>query len=182
MKQKLIIKMIEKLQVIIILNRNYGFWLVSLLAFSLSPFITNDGLCLLLVTPVLDAFIPLIPKKEYENKKKNENENNEKENFQNQDLSISNIGMNFNINTCDSKSDNNEDLYDNDRINEVKNERNENDGKIEKKINENCTIDTSTDRFYFMLAIACSSNIGMYAYIKKYYLRIRFFTYDVTYI
>lgn len=34
---------------------NYSFWLVSFIAFIVSPFVTNDGLCLLLVFPVLDA-------------------------------------------------------------------------------------------------------------------------------
>ena len=48
--------MILKLQKIIKKDRNSGFWIVSFISFISSPFITNDGLCLLLVTPVLDAF------------------------------------------------------------------------------------------------------------------------------
>ena len=37
-------------------DSGWSFWCVSLIAFAASPFITNDGLCLLLVDPVLDAF------------------------------------------------------------------------------------------------------------------------------
>ena len=33
-----------------------GFWLVSLAAFVVSPFLTNDGVCLLFVEPILNAF------------------------------------------------------------------------------------------------------------------------------
>jgi hypothetical protein len=34
-----------------------GFWMVCALSFLASPFIMNDGICLLLVEPVLDAFV-----------------------------------------------------------------------------------------------------------------------------
>jgi ribonucleotide reductase alpha subunit len=159
-KQKIIIEIIKKLQIIIRSNRNYGFWLVSLLAFSLSPFITNDGLCLLLVTPVLDAFIPLISKNENENENEKKNENKK---VQNQELDI--IMKKY----YDDKFENNESTHENDEINEVKFmeikneilEENENKSKNTNNENENCAIDTSVDRFYFMLTIACSSNIGM---------------------
>lgn len=33
-----------------------GFWMVSLSAFVVSPFLTNDGVCLLFVEPILNAF------------------------------------------------------------------------------------------------------------------------------
>lgn len=33
-----------------------GFWMVSLAAFIISPFLTNDGVCLLFVEPILNAF------------------------------------------------------------------------------------------------------------------------------
>jgi Na+/H+ antiporter NhaD/arsenite permease-like protein len=33
-----------------------GFWLVSFAAFIISPFLTNDGVCLLFVEPILNAF------------------------------------------------------------------------------------------------------------------------------
>ena len=56
LKQKIIRTVIHKLQKYIQYKRNLSFWMVSLLAFISSPFITNDGLCLLLVTPVLDGF------------------------------------------------------------------------------------------------------------------------------
>lgn len=59
----------------IILFRNdmdRAYWFVCLAAFVTSPFITNDGLCLLMVDPILDAFLipatPLsqvIPKSKY---------------------------------------------------------------------------------------------------------------------
>lgn len=35
---------------------NSGFWLVNLAAFLVSPFLTNDGVCLLFVEPILNAF------------------------------------------------------------------------------------------------------------------------------
>lgn len=38
-----------------------GFWLVSLAAFVVSPFLTNDGVCLLFVEPILNAFESLPP-------------------------------------------------------------------------------------------------------------------------
>lgn len=34
----------------------HGFWLVSVAAFVVSPFLTNDGVCLLFVEPILNAF------------------------------------------------------------------------------------------------------------------------------
>mmetsp|Transcript_26293 Transcript_26293/g.44365 ORF Transcript_26293/g.44365 Transcript_26293/m.44365 type:complete len:614 (+) Transcript_26293:352-2193(+) len=34
----------------------HGFWLVSIAAFIVSPFLTNDGVCLLFVEPILNAF------------------------------------------------------------------------------------------------------------------------------
>jgi Na+/H+ antiporter NhaD/arsenite permease-like protein len=33
-----------------------GFWIVSFAAFIISPFLTNDGVCLLFVEPILNAF------------------------------------------------------------------------------------------------------------------------------
>jgi Na+/H+ antiporter NhaD/arsenite permease-like protein len=39
----------------------HGFWLVSLAAFVVSPFLTNDGVCLLFVEPILNAFESLPP-------------------------------------------------------------------------------------------------------------------------
>lgn len=37
-------------------NPKKGFWLVSFAAFIVSPFLTNDGVCLLFVEPILNAF------------------------------------------------------------------------------------------------------------------------------
>lgn len=36
-----------------------GFWMLSFIAFIVSPFLTNDGVCLLLVEPVLNTFEPI---------------------------------------------------------------------------------------------------------------------------
>ncbi len=33
-----------------------GFWIISLVAFAASPFLTNDGVCLLFVEPILQIF------------------------------------------------------------------------------------------------------------------------------
>ena len=37
-------------------NPKRGFWMVSFAAFITSPFLTNDGICLLFVEPILNAF------------------------------------------------------------------------------------------------------------------------------
>lgn len=37
-------------------NPKRGFWVISLIAFVTSPFLTNDGICLLLVEPILRVF------------------------------------------------------------------------------------------------------------------------------
>ena len=37
-------------------NPKKGYWLVSFSAFIVSPFLTNDGVCLLFVEPILNAF------------------------------------------------------------------------------------------------------------------------------
>lgn len=41
-------------------NPRKGFWTVSLLVFVTAPFLTNDGVCLLFVEPIMDAFCGLM--------------------------------------------------------------------------------------------------------------------------
>lgn len=48
--------LIEHVQEQIKENPRKGFWLVSFAAFITSPFLTNDGICLLFVEPILNAF------------------------------------------------------------------------------------------------------------------------------
>lgn len=48
--------LIEYFQSIIHKSPQYGFWLLSFVAFIVSPFLTNDGVCLLFVEPVLHIF------------------------------------------------------------------------------------------------------------------------------
>jgi Na+/H+ antiporter NhaD/arsenite permease-like protein len=48
--------LIEYFQSIIQKSPQYGFWLLSFVAFAVSPFLTNDGVCLLFVEPVLHIF------------------------------------------------------------------------------------------------------------------------------
>ena len=55
MQQTFVESYIFALQECIKSDPNLGFWLVSFASFFISPFVTNDGLCLLLVNPVLDA-------------------------------------------------------------------------------------------------------------------------------
>jgi len=57
MRQEEIVKGIAYIQNIIRTDVNAGYWFVCIVAFLASPFITNDGLCLLIVDPVLDAFL-----------------------------------------------------------------------------------------------------------------------------
>lgn len=57
MQQTFVENYIAALQESIRADPNLGFWLVSFASFFISPFVTNDGLCLLLVNPVLDALV-----------------------------------------------------------------------------------------------------------------------------
>ena len=47
---------IRHTQTVVKENPRLGFWLISVAAFLLSPFLTNDGVCLLFVEPILNAF------------------------------------------------------------------------------------------------------------------------------
>ena len=49
-------KVVEYLQNLIKLNPVRGLWMVSFVALVVSPFLTNDGVCLLFVEPILNAF------------------------------------------------------------------------------------------------------------------------------
>ncbi len=61
MRQSFVQKIVAGLQSYIRRDLDRGFWCVAAVAFVASPFITNDGLCLLLVDPVLDAFVTEAP-------------------------------------------------------------------------------------------------------------------------
>jgi Na+/H+ antiporter NhaD/arsenite permease-like protein len=50
--------LVDKIQDSIKSEQRKGFWYVSLASFVLSPLLTNDGVCLLMVEPVLAAFHP----------------------------------------------------------------------------------------------------------------------------
>lgn len=52
-------KMVRLIQDTIKQHPRRGFWYVGLAAFSMSPFLTNDGVCLLFVAPVMHAFSEL---------------------------------------------------------------------------------------------------------------------------
>jgi di/tricarboxylate transporter len=58
LQQEFVSRFLSRLHETIRADSNSGFWLVSFASFIISPFITNDGLCLLLVDPVLDALSP----------------------------------------------------------------------------------------------------------------------------
>ena len=47
---------IRKVQSLVQEHPLKGFWLTSFVAFAVSPFLTNDGVCLLMVAPILAAF------------------------------------------------------------------------------------------------------------------------------
>lgn len=93
-------KVITYLQQLVQLDPERGFWMVSLAAFILSPFLTNDGVCLLFVEPILLAFEATIAQEE-------------------------------------------------DTMNETGGFSSERNSKLH-----------SSDAMYFLLALACSSNIG----------------------
>lgn len=50
---------IDRIQHRIQMEPKKGFWLVAMTAFFVSPFLTNDGVCLLFVAPILASFEPL---------------------------------------------------------------------------------------------------------------------------
>jgi Na+/H+ antiporter NhaD/arsenite permease-like protein len=52
---------VQHMEVIIRKDIDRGFFLVSFISFCASPLILNDGLCLMLVNPVLDSFVPSAP-------------------------------------------------------------------------------------------------------------------------
>lgn len=49
-------RMVKYCQSLIRASPVKGFWIISTIAFCASPFLTNDGVCLLLVEPILIAF------------------------------------------------------------------------------------------------------------------------------
>jgi hypothetical protein len=49
-------ELIEYLQELVQKDPSRGFWIISFAAFIASPFLTNDGVCLLFVEPILNAF------------------------------------------------------------------------------------------------------------------------------
>ena len=58
-KQPETIKLVKDIQHLIKEHPRKGFWAVGGAAFFLSPFLTNDGVCLLFVAPVMSAFTSL---------------------------------------------------------------------------------------------------------------------------
>jgi Na+/H+ antiporter NhaD/arsenite permease-like protein len=111
--QKIFQRILTLLQYSIKNDFNKGFWLVCLLSFVLSPLLMNDGVCLLLVDPVLDSFIPILPK------------TNAKPNASN--------CINVNADT----------VYTSNTDNDL-----------------NIPHDHRTNRFYLLLGLVCSANIG----------------------
>jgi Na+/H+ antiporter NhaD/arsenite permease-like protein len=85
-----------------------GFWLVAFSAFLASPFLTNDGVCLLFVEPILNAFTEITDDEDDKKKSGDEIADKEEEEF---------------------------------------------DGAGDFKLHKK-------DALYFLLGLACSSNIG----------------------
>ena len=54
--QPLVIKLLQLSNSCIRKNPGLGFWIISAIAFVVSPILMNDGVCILLVEPVLSAF------------------------------------------------------------------------------------------------------------------------------
>lgn len=63
LRQPFLAHLERKMQELIQRDRNVGFFVVSVVSLLVSPVIMNDGLCLMLVHPVLDAFPPRPPAK-----------------------------------------------------------------------------------------------------------------------
>lgn len=126
---------------------NKGYWVVCLLSFILSPLFMNDGVCLLLVDPVLDAFIP-IPSEE-DNSSLNRIDNHR-----------DSMGSNTDARACDNSRSNSSNRVEqrlpsgayNLKIGHQESSHITDDLKISE--------DHKTNRFYILLGLACSSNIG----------------------
>ena len=114
---------IEYLQNLIKANPRRGFWMVSLAAFAISPFLTNDGVCLLFVEPILNAFDDCIEKEEAEGDGA-------------EPLLVGNTSSNTNTPLPPSSA-----------------ETGKSTPKVESKLELG-------DCLYFLLTLACSSNIG----------------------
>lgn len=116
MKQEIVIYGIEFMQEALRYDISLGIWLLSSLAFILSPFVTNDGFCLLIVDPILDSFM-----------------------------------MNYQVKSHGLRQ-HYFSLFQ--RLKPLNHHENEisNDLDIE--------LDHKTNRFFILLSIACSSNIG----------------------
>jgi Na+/H+ antiporter NhaD/arsenite permease-like protein len=57
-------RVILYLQTLVQQNPHKGFWMISFAAFIASPFLTNDGVCLLFVEPILNSFDHCITQEE----------------------------------------------------------------------------------------------------------------------
>ena len=143
MRQPVLLSAIRIMQEYIQRDINSGFWLVSLVSFAVSPFIMNDGLCLLLVTPVLDAFCQKDAHHEYPQ--------------QSMDLEQPDYS-----DELSADDDDDDDTRDRDSSS-----RNGNSFKSNSPLSPSRSdpshkqpTHSSSDPFYFMLAIACSANIG----------------------
>eukprot|EP01038_Epipyxis_sp_PR26KG_P008739 gene8739-11809_t len=121
------------------LQNNLSFWKVSLISFIISPFITNDGLCLILVMPVLDAFV------ERTDKFGSSKNNNNAKKIETEETTYNHINIHDELTETNEHSLNHTIYIDN-----INNSYNNNIKSKQNKANQ----------FYFMLAIACSANIG----------------------
>jgi Na+/H+ antiporter NhaD/arsenite permease-like protein len=130
---------IERIQYYIQTDVDKGFYLVSIMAFFTSQVIMNDGVCLMLVYPVLDAFIPLSSVSSF---------SGEKSNQQTKKQADPAGGI---------LTDSSQKLI------------SQSQGKVvdERANSETSSASSSSassfhryDSFYFMLNIACSANIG----------------------
>jgi hypothetical protein len=135
---------IERIQYYIQTDVDKGFYLVSIMSFFTSQVIMNDGVCLMLVYPVLDAFIPLLStvSSSDSSKKKKLSPSKQVQHNRNSEVTIPDESSQKLISQ-----------------------------PVEKAMEEKADSETSSsasssssfhryDSFYFMLNIACSANIG----------------------
>eukprot|EP01038_Epipyxis_sp_PR26KG_P005437 gene5437-7530_t len=124
-------KIVEQIKGIMKKDPKRGFWIVSLTSLIMSPFLTNDGVCLLLVEPILSVF--------------DDSSDTFSEHYDKHHTLFHSLSENVpdNINTND--------LNGVDRVNET---------SAGNYFTNRQVLIKKSDAIYYLLGLACSANIG----------------------
>ena len=147
---------------------SYGFYTVCMISFCISPFIMNDGVCLLLTCPVIDGFI-------YDTvyTKDSVNVSNNDSSSALDDRVESNIYNNDNTNTSNNIYNTNNTNTSNNTTNTTNNTNIHNNNNNTSNNNNNCNNNSATNihiqhnhkhkqqiALYYLLGLCCSANYG----------------------